>query len=644
MLFGTLLLGKFYVFAQPFSSEPVGLFAFRIYDNEFREDIDRYKSYGFISFLSDNPAIVIRENDYIQDITNPNRYRPNAGEHVDGIFYGYILNRDTRIPDSFVQISTDTWEVVSSSPVSQMPNDMAYDYTTGVMYGIVNNTHLVTINMTTGAMTQIGSLGRSACTLACDRLGKLFAIDSQGSLCSVNKTSGVATTIGSTGYFPVALQTMAFDQNTGRLFWAMYNAYGDGKLIEILPNSGIAIDKGVIGRNAELVGLYSIKADRPTIGFDQEGSQEAADCYADDVAVNAYFYFPVVVANALSDVSIDLTIVKKDFNGKETSLSPYTKTDVPVSSSGVFRLNFIDFTGTGDEEVYGVYELTITKIYYSKYDIEGEVISGQDVFTYSIRPQPKSNPLNQITAVAQDGKICMGTKAVYAAEGLKDSKFIYKLEESAGKIIKEYTDSIIVEWGYTKGVYQLGVQEISQYGCEGEWAFLNVEVVGDYAQFTQPEFVICGNDGVTVTFNQSNFNDWEWMDKTVGKDGKITKSGVYDLKTTDKNNCTLISSIKVVACDEPPETIKVFNTFTPNDDGVNDEWNIEGLRYYPNSIVEVFDRWGRKVFTSTRGYTVPWNGRDARGRHLPMETYYYIIHLNDGITKEPIRGNINIIR
>ena len=248
-----------------------------------------------------------------------------------------------------------------------------------------------------------------------------------------------------------------------------------------------------------------------------------------------------------------------------------------------------------------------------------------------------------LPAVAQDGKMCMGTKAVYAAEGLKDSKFEYELVDG-GKIIRKYSDSIVVEWGYTKGIYQLGVQEISQYGCEGEWAYIDVEVVGDSAQFTQNVYEICGNNGATVTFNPSNFKAWEWVNVNVGEDGKIYKPGIYKLKTTDKNNCTLFSSVRVVVCDEPPEIIKVFNTFTPNDDGVNDEWNIEDLRYYPNCVVEIFDRWGRKVFTSTRGYTVPWNGRDVRGRPLPMETNYYIIHLNDGTNKEPVRGSITIIR
>ena len=330
---------------------------------------------------------------------------------------------------------------------------------------------------------------------------------------------------------------------------------------------------------------------------------------------------------------------------------------------------------------------------------------------------------------AQDEKICIGAKAMYQANGLDGSIYEYRLEQTqAGRIIQTFTDSIIVEWNDTKGTFQLGVRETSQYGCVGNWAYLNVEVVGDYAQFTQSVYSMCGGGGVAVDFNKSNFQAYEWVDKTVPVDGYITKPGRYELRTIDQNNCRLSSFIDVVqspmpqvrlgadtvictpgftlyayntqsnlegtvytwstgesgasaksiivdnhntrtankywvtaelngcsvsdtivvlACIEDPvhEELKIPNTFTPNADGDNDEWNISALRDYPDCMVEVFDRWGRKVFTSARGYTSnPWDGRDGRGHYLPMETYYYIINLNDGKAKKPVTGTITIIR
>ena len=327
---------------------------------------------------------------------------------------------------------------------------------------------------------------------------------------------------------------------------------------------------------------------------------------------------------------------------------------------------------------------------------------------------------------AQDVRVCIGSKVVYAANGLPGSIYEYNLSQTyAGEIIQTHNDSIIVEWGVSKGIFQIGVRETTMLGCMSAWAFLDVEVVGEYAQFTQPVYSICSGNGVYVDFNKSNFVAWDWADQSISPDGYITKPGRYELITIDHNNCRLSSFIDVVhdqalqislgadtmicsteftlyalntqnnpagtiytwstgesgeflkqitvdnhnmdqnstywvraefngcvvsdtvtvlQCKETEvEDTRIPNTFTPNDDGDNDVWNIWLLRDYPNSVVEVFDRWGRRVFISPRGYPVPWDGRDSSGRFLPMETYYYIIHLNDG-SKEPIIGTITIIR
>src|ERR1700740_2868976 len=76
------------------------------------------------------------------------------------------------------------------------------------------------------------------------------------------------------------------------------------------------------------------------------------------------------------------------------------------------------------------------------------------------------------------------------------------------------------------------------------------------------------------------------------------------------------------------KTLAIPNAFTPNGDGINDTWNIEALGAYANCSVQVFNRWGLKVYFST-GYGVPWDG-SFKGASLPSGTYYYIIDLKNG--------------
>jgi hypothetical protein len=137
---------------------------------------------------------------------------------------------------------------------------MTYDYTANVMYGIRRSdvvSYLVTINMETGAMTSIGSTGKRLYTLACSPEGVLFTIDGSGNLYTINKTTAALTVVGATGVSLNYIQTMSFDHNTGRLFWAMCNTSDEGKLMELHPATGIAFNRGVIAGNAELIGLFT---------------------------------------------------------------------------------------------------------------------------------------------------------------------------------------------------------------------------------------------------------------------------------------------------------------------------------------------------------------------------------------------------
>jgi len=85
-------------------------------------------------------------------------------------------------------------------------------------------------------------------------------------------------------------------------------------------------------------------------------------------------------------------------------------------------------------------------------------------------------------------------------------------------------------------------------------------------------------------------------------------------------------------------------SFTPNNDGYNDTWDVDGLLDYNLADIRIFDRWGQVVHRSV-GYSQPWDGRNG-GKEVPVGTYYYAIDLNDPllVELETITGFISIIR
>lgn len=114
------------------------------------------------------------------------------------------------------------------------------------------------------------------------------------------------------------------------------------------------------------------------------------------------------------------------------------------------------------------------------------------------------------------------------------------------------------------------------------------------------------------------------------------ESLTYTLTVTTPNGCTATDTVRVQVL----EKLVIPSAFTPNQDGVNDTWEIQGIADYPNASINVFNRWGRLVFHS-RGYPLAWDGT-AGGIPLPPGVYYYLI--DPGIFLAPISGSLSIIR
>jgi len=113
---------------------------------------------------------------------------------------------------------------------------------------------------------------------------------------------------------------------------------------------------------------------------------------------------------------------------------------------------------------------------------------------------------------------------------------------------------------------------------------------------------------------------------------------IYTLTVTSDQACVATDNIRIKVLKQP----EVPNAFSPNNDGLNDIWNVKYLESYVNATVRVFSRYGSIVYQSNKGYAIPWNGQ-FNGVDLPMGTYYYII---DPKTKgrRVITGAVTILR
>jgi gliding motility-associated-like protein len=116
------------------------------------------------------------------------------------------------------------------------------------------------------------------------------------------------------------------------------------------------------------------------------------------------------------------------------------------------------------------------------------------------------------------------------------------------------------------------------------------------------------------------------------------ETDVYLLVTNLGGRCPALDSAKI----KVDYLINIPNVFSPNGDGVHDRWDILNINsFYPNAEVEVYNKWGSRVFRSAPGYPEPWDGT-RNGQQLPVATYYYIIDLKNG--GKPFVNSVTILR
>lgn len=156
---------------------------------------------------------------------------------------------------------------------------------------------------------------------------------------------------------------------------------------------------------------------------------------------------------------------------------------------------------------------------------------------------------------------------------------------------------------------------------------------------------IMSGESATLTVVDDVFLSYSWspgegLNTTMGTTVVATPAGpiTYYVTGLTSDGCSATDSVFIKIA----LPINPTSGLTPNGDGINDEWEIENATDYPNIVVEVFNRYGQKVFSS-KGYDNKWDG-NYKGKPLPVGTYYFVIILNDSFGTKPITGPVTIVR
>ncbi|MET3027961.1 gliding motility-associated C-terminal domain-containing protein [Flavobacterium sp. UW10123] len=343
-------------------------------------------------------------------------------------------------------------------------------------------------------------------------------------------------------------------------------------------------------------------------------------------------YDSVTIKVNVADLSLDKTVSNKNANVNETvtftlqigNEGPSEATGVAVediiplgyknitniSNGGIFNLNMIRW----EKLTIPVGGLTLT---YNATVVPVHGLQNSDYLniaqiTASDQFDPDSTPNNDNGDQSEDDE---------------DSEFINipstdvairkDVDKTDVPMDTQVTFTITAENLGTLAATNVEVQDVLPKG----YSYISSTVsFGDYNHVTGIWQIPAINSGasqtLTLVVKVIDFNDY------------VNTAHMTQLDQVDTNPANNQDSATV-----SPNCLKIYNEFSPNDDGQNDFFYIDCIERYPDNQLEIFNRWGNLVYYQ-KGYKNTWDGKaDGSAKTLPEGTYFYILDLGDGSKK-----------
>jgi gliding motility-associated-like protein len=194
-------------------------------------------------------------------------------------------------------------------------------------------------------------------------------------------------------------------------------------------------------------------------------------------------------------------------------------------------------------------------------------------------------------------------------------------------------------------------QAVNTYGCIGNLAPITVSVfappvfkVTDPQPVVFPQTVNLMDTHVPLTF--ADFTYWKDAAATIPLDDyqTIGVSGTFYIKATNEAECVVINPVHVLVNAPPEPNLVAGNTFTPNGDGINDDFHPTTVGAITVNYLKIFNRYGIQVF-ETRQLFNHWDGT-SNGKPAPTGTYYWVFSCYDNYRKKDFvrSGPITVVR
>ena len=175
-----------------------------------------------------------------------------------------------------------------------------------------------------------------------------------------------------------------------------------------------------------------------------------------------------------------------------------------------------------------------------------------------------------------------------------------------------------------------------------------VEVLENDLPQLPADTIICIEERIDLNIQAPDVTV-RWSDESTGSHFLITEPGTY-YATISNPSCSYTDTILVEPTNCVDCKVYVANAFTPNGDGVNDEFVVSPScvkhpteEYFKSYHISIFDRWGQKVFEATDP-SVSWDGNNVDGGGVYTYTIEYQFQVYRKTQTLVKRGTVMLIR
>jgi len=268
----------------------------------------------------------------------------------------------------------------------------------------------------------------------------------------------------------------------------------------------------------------------------------------------------------------------------------------------------------------------------------GGCMKDTSILVNTIHPQPLIN-----FGISKNN-VCLGD-AVYLTDSTNSMDGIttqWNWDMGDSKLL--YTKNVVYIYNAAK-TYNVSLYTVNSFGCRSALMVKPITVHPYPTADAGPDRKVLEGGNLTIQAAATGSNlSYLWTPSQYLNNPNLLQPKcvepkfdiLYTLAVTGIGGCTITDDMFIDVLKIP----RIPNTFSPNNDHINDLWEIQYLDEYNSNHLRVFTRAGQLVFES-RGLYKAWDGT-YKGNPLPMDTYYYIIEPGSG--RDPVTGYVTIVR